>query len=271
MTTPKINTTFRGGSRYYIHPGSGDKVPGVTSVLNMLPKPFLKAWAAKEVATTAVSALDGSGIDWLTPMVHGQGAAAAIEYLKKSPDRNTRQAADTGTAAHGVFESIALGLPLGKLTPEMEIFARQYEALLGAIGDFEALRTEDTVWSEEHGYAGSFDLFASVQGEKCWIDNKTTRSGVHAEVALQLAAYRKADYLLDGETGEQLIHPKGDRGLVFHVRPDGWAIYEVPIGDDVFEYFLTLRKVFTWDTTLSRNIVGRPSVKGNVLEQGAAA
>ena len=57
MTTPKINTTFRGGSRFYIHPGSGEKVPGVTSVLNMLPKPFLKAWAGKEVATTAVRSL----------------------------------------------------------------------------------------------------------------------------------------------------------------------------------------------------------------------
>lgn len=270
MTTPKINTTFRGGSRFYIHPGSGEKVPGVTSVLNMLPKPFLKAWAGKEVATTAVRSLDGSGPDVLTPMI-ASDPEAAIDWLKRAPDRNTRKAADIGTAAHGVFEALALGQPLGKLTEDLEVFARQYADLLDNLDGFKALRTEDTVWSEKHSYAGSFDLFAEVSGERCWIDNKTTRSGVHAEVALQLAAYRQADYLLDSETGETLGQPKGDRGLVFHVRPEGWAVYEVPIGDEVFDYFLDLRRIFTWDTQMSRQIVGRPAVKGAaVIEAGAA-
>ena len=267
MTTPKIATLHRGGSRFYVHPESGDKVPGVTSVLNKLPKPFLKAWAAKEVATTAVHALDGTDPDWLTPMIAAD-SDSAIDFLKKSPDRNTRKAADIGTAAHGVFEALSLGQPLGRITPDLEIYARQYEDLMAKVQPV-ALRTEDTVWSEQHAYAGSFDLLAEVQGEKCWVDNKTTRSGVHAEVALQLAAYRKADYLLDGDTGAKLIQPSADRGLVFHVRPEGWAVYEVPIGDDVFEYFLTLRKVFVWDE-ISRSIVGRPTVKGTVVEAGRA-
>ena len=43
MTTPKVSTFRSGSSRFYLHPRTGDKVPGVTSVLNMLPKPFLKA------------------------------------------------------------------------------------------------------------------------------------------------------------------------------------------------------------------------------------
>lgn len=264
MTTPKVNTTFRGGSRFYIHPTTGEKAPGVTSVLNMLPKPFLKAWAAKEVATTAVRMLSGEIPDALSPLVAGD-PEAAIDWLKRSPERNTRKAADEGTAAHGIFESLALGRPVGKLTPAMEAYARQYAALLESLGSFTALRTEDTVWSEQHLYAGSFDLLAEVQGERCWVDNKTTRSGVHAEVALQLAAYRKADYLLDSETGEQLRMPSADRGLVFHVRPEGWAVYEVPIGDDVFDFFLTLRKLFVWDTQISRGVVGRPVLKGSAL------
>lgn len=271
MTSPKINTTFRGGSRFYIHPGSGDKVPGVTSILNMLPKPFLKAWAAKEVATEAVSALDGSGaggVDWLTPMIVAQGSAAAIDFLKRSPDRNTRKAADQGTAAHGIFEALLLGKALGPLTEDMEVFARQFEDLLRVV-EPTTLRTEDTVWSEAHGYAGSFDALLDVGGTRCWVDNKTTRSGVHAEVALQLAAYRKADYLLDGDTGEQLRQPEADHGLVFHVRPDGWAVYEVPIGDEVFAYFLSLRHIFNWDAQVSKQIVGRPAVKGDALAAGS--
>lgn len=283
MTTPKINTTFRGGSRFYVHPDSQEKVPGVTSVLNMLPKPFLKAWAAKEVAETAVRAVGTAGTytdskgntfdlaadpDWLTPMI-AASPSGAVDYLKKSPDRNTREAADVGTAAHGVFEALALGQTLGKITPSLEIFARQYAHMLDTLQPT-FLRTEDTVWSETHSYAGSFDCLGELQGERFWGDNKTTRSGVHAEVALQLAAYRAADYLIDGETGEKLAQPKADRGLVFHVRPEGWKVYEVPIGEDVFAFFLHLRQVFVWDTIVSRQIVGRPAAKGNVVEAGAA-
>ena len=260
MTVPRISTIHRGGSRFYVHPDSGDKVPGVTSVLGMLPKPFLKAWAAKMVATSAVESLNGDGTDWLTPMATGD-PDAAIDFLKRAPDRNTRKAADIGTAAHGVFESLALGNPLGTITPDLEPFARQFEDYLAAVQP-KYLRTEDTVWSDKHAYAGSFDAFAEIQGERCWLDNKTTRSGVYADVALQLAAYRQADYLMDGETGEQLIQPKGDRGLVVHVRPEGWALYEVPIGDDVFEFFLHLRQTFTWDRTFSKGIPGKPLVKG---------
>ena len=267
MTSPKVATFHRGGSRYYIHPDSQDKVPGVTSVVGMLPKPFLKAWAAKEVAGSAVGSLDGSGPDWLTPMVAAD-PKGAIDFLKKAPDRNTREAADIGTAAHGVFEAMALGHPLPKLTPAMEPFARQYADLLDKVQP-EVIRTEDTVWSEQHSYAGSFDLLARVQGRLCWIDNKTTRSGVHAEVALQLAAYAHADYILDVDKGEQVDHPQHYSnaetpfGLVFHVRPEGWAVHEVPIDRDVFAYFVHLRQVFNWDASASRTVVGRASVKGS--------
>lgn len=259
MTSPKIATIHRGGSRYYLHPETDEKVPGVTSVLGMLPKPFLKAWAAKEVAKSAVE----SGPAWLDSMINTQGAEATVDFLKRAPDRNTREAADIGTAAHGVFEAMVLGHKLPPLTPAMEPFRRQYADLLDKIQP-EPIRTEDTVWSETYDYAGSFDLLATVEGRRCWIDNKTTRSGVHAEVALQLSAYRHADYILDEDGGQTPIPGGADYGLVFHVRPEGWGVYEVPIGPDVFEYFKHLRSVFTWDAQVARQVVGRPVVKGSV-------
>ena len=264
MTTPKIPTFHKGGSRYYIHPDTKDKVPGVTSVLNMLPKPFLKPWAAKEVATSAVRSLDGSGPDWLTPMIQDD-PAGAIDYLKKAPDRNTRKAADTGTAAHGFFESMIWGEKLGPLTSELQPFADQYADLLEKVQPV-PLRTEDTVWSEKHGYAGSFDLLAEIQGTRCWVDNKTTRSGVHAEVALQLAAYRFADYVLDGTTNETLGQPKAEVGLVFHIRPEGWKVFEVPITEEVFSYFLALRKTFNWDAQIAKSIAKSATAGGDAYE-----
>lgn len=256
MTTPKVATFSRGSSRYYIHPATGDKVPGVTSVLNMMPKPFLKAWAAKMVATEAVEGLN----NWL-PLAQ-RDAGAAIDYLKRTPERNTKEAADIGTAAHGVFESLARGEHLGPITENLLPFVAHYQDFLDKVQP-EFLALEDTVWSEKHGYAGSFDALARIQGRVVWIDNKTTRSGVYPEVALQLAAYSHADYILDGDTGEQHLLPSEEeqRGLVVHVRPEGWAVYEVPIGQEVFEHFLHLRATFAWDAT-SRSIVGKPVVKG---------
>lgn len=254
MTTPKVATFHRGGSRFYVHPDSGDKVPGVTSVLNMLPKPFLKAWAAKMVATEAVE-----GFDAWRHMAE-RDPEGAIDYLKRTPDRTTRKAADTGTAAHGIFEALARDEPIGALTPDLQPFADHFRDFLDTVQP-EFLALEDTVWSEKHGYAGSFDALMKIQGEMVWADNKTTRSGVYPEVALQLAAYSRADYILDGDSGEQHLLPYARRGCVVHVRPEGWALYEVPITDEVFEVFLNLRRVFDWDKS-SRQIVGKPVLKG---------
>jgi len=255
MTQPKIPTLQRGGSRYYIHPKTGDKVPGVTSVLGMLPKPFLKAWASKVVAETAVA---------MAPSLVQMSAsdpAGAIDYLKRAPGRSTQGAADIGTAAHSVFEAMSLGESVGQLSEALLPFQKHFQDFLDTVQPT-YLRTEETVWSETHGYAGSFDAFAEIQGQRCWVDNKTTKSGVHAEVALQLSAYKNADYMLDGDTGEQLLQPQADRGVVVHVRPEGWALYEVPVTDEVFAHFLDLRRVFTWDTTTSKAVVGKPVAKG---------
>lgn len=256
MTTPKVATFNRGGSRYYIHPETGDKVPGVTTVLNMIPKPFLKAWGEKLVATEAVEGL----ANW-QPLAE-RDPQAAIDYLKQTPRRTTKAAADLGSHAHGVFEALSLGEEVTDLTPDLTPFANHFRDFLDTVQP-EYLAVEDTVWSEEHGYAGSFDALALVQGQRCWIDNKTTRSGVYPEVALQLSAYSHADYVLDGATGEQnLVVPSAsDRGLVVHVRPEGWSLYEVPIGEDVFEHFLHLRQTFKWEQ-VSRRVIGKPVLKG---------
>lgn len=254
MTTPKVLTLHNGGSRYYVHPETGDKVPGVTSILNMLPKPFLKAWAAKLVAETAVNSID------LVSRMAADDPAGAVDYLKRAPQRNTQGAADVGTAAHGVFEALSLGRPVGRVTPELDPFRRHFEDFLAKVQP-RFREVEETVWSDTHKYAGSFDAFAEIDGEGCWIDYKTTKSGVHAETALQLAAYRHADFILDGSTGATRELPVGSRGLVVHVRPEGWSLYEVPVGPEVFDYFLSLRQVFVWDG-MARTVVGKPLVTG---------
>lgn len=254
MTTPKINTIKRGGSRFYVEPDSGVKVPGVTSIIGMLPKDFLRYWAAKEVAQTAVDELGT-----LVQMVLND-PSAAVDHLKKAPDRNTRKAADTGTAAHDLFERMAKGENVGRVHPDLEPFVRHFDEFL-TVAKPEYHFLEETVWSDKHGYAGSFDAFATIDGERVWIDNKTTRSGIHAEVGIQLAAYRFAEHILRPD-GSRVPMPKADGGAVLHVRPEGWKLVPVKADEELFEVFLHLREVFRYEKEIKPGIVGREVYSG---------
>jgi hypothetical protein len=255
MTTPKVNTIKRGGARFYVEPDTGEKVPGVTSVLGMMPKDFLRYWAAKEVATTAVEELGT-----LVSMVL-RDPSAAIDHLKKAPDRNTRKAADIGTAAHELFERQSKGESVGRVHPDLEPFVRHFGEFLDTVQP-EYIFMEETVWSDTHRYAGSFDAFAIIEGEKVWIDNKTTRSGIHAEVGVQLAAYRFADSILRAD-GSRVPMPKADGGAVLHVRPEGWQLVPVRADRELFEeVFLPLRKVFHYEKEIKSTIVGKAVASG---------
>lgn len=255
MTTPRVSTIKRQGARFYVDPDDGAvKVPGVTSVVGMLPKDFLRYWASKEVATTAVEELGT-----LVSMVL-RDPSAAIDHLKKAPDRNTRKAADIGTAAHDLFERQAKGEKLGRVHPDLEPFSRHFDDFLQTAQP-EYHFMEETVWSDKHKYAGSFDAYATIDGERVWIDNKTTRSGIHAEVGLQLAAYRFADHILR-EDGSRVPMPKADGGAVVHVRPEGWKLVPVKCDEELFEVFLHLREIFKYEKEIKGGIVGREVYSG---------
>ena len=257
MTTPKVSTIKRGGSRFYVHPEQKTKVPGVTSILDMLPKPFLKPWAAKVVAECAVEHL--GEVVGIAMKGDKQGA---IDYLKRAPDRDTRQAADVGTEAHDYFETMAKGETVGRVHPEMRPYVDHFDAFLQTVQP-RFVFMEETVWSEAHDYAGSFDALAEIDGELAWLDWKTTRSGVHEEVALQLKAYGKADYIIRPD-GSRVPLPKAQAAGVLHVRPEGWALYPVRHDDVVFDYFLHLREVFRWEKEIKETVFGDPMAGSDV-------
>lgn len=257
MTTPKVNTIKRGGSRFYVSPEDKTlKYPGVTSVLGMLPKEFLRYWAAKMVAQEAVD----NAPALLSMLLGPAGPTAAVDFLKKAPDRNTRVAADTGTAAHDLFERMARGQDVGRQHPDLEPFVKHFDEFL-KVAKPEMLFMEETVWSDTHQYAGSFDGFGVIDGAPLWLDWKTTRSGIHEEVALQLAAYRYADRIIRAD-GASVPMPKAEGGAVLHVRPEGWKLVPVKADERAFELFLHLREVFRYEKEWKSDVVGQPVYSG---------
>lgn len=245
-----LKTIKRGDSRFYVDPATKEKVPGVTSILNMIPKPFLGPWNAKLTAETAI---DNIGQMVSLAMSDRQGA---IDFLKGAPRRFTAGAADVGTEVHNMFERIARGESVGRVHPDYEPYVRHIE-------DFneryqpEYLFLEETVWSNTHRYAGSFDFMAVIEGETVMGDVKTTRSGVHEEVALQLSAYAFADRIVtQGGTEHEL--PDIHAGAVVHLRPEGWKLVPARVDEEVFNAFLVCRQMFDLVKETLDTVIGDP-------------
>jgi hypothetical protein len=247
MTTPKVKTFSAKGSRFYVHPDTNESVPGVTSILGQLPKPFLQFWAAKVVAEYAVDNVES----W-----RFLDAKAAVDLLKGAPRRYTSGRADIGSEAHDAFEAIGNGDDPGPIRIEVQPFVDQFNKFLD---DFqpEFIGQELTVWSDQHRYAGSTDAFLRIQGEPVVVDWKTTKS-IYPEVGLQLAAYRFADHVID-QYGTTSPIPALNGGAVLHVREDGYDLVPLRCDEQVFEIFLSLRNFsFEWATEISKSVVGAP-------------
>lgn len=262
----------RDDHRLYIHPVTGEYIPGVTSTIDNLPKPYLRAWSQKLVAEEAVNKFDQ------LERLRGANEDAAVKWLKEAPNRVTRKSAREGKIAHGYMEDQALGLEVdtSKEDPAVVAMVAHHKHFMDTLHP-EAILLEEGIWSERHDYAGTFDavmrfdcpdiMVRDSEGNErplvgiVWLDNKTTRSGVHPEVGLQLAAYRFAEYLLR-EDGTVVKNNPGDFAMVLHVRPEGWELVPVEAGPEELKVFLHLRAITDYTRTHSNKIIHAP-VAGN--------
>lgn len=255
---PRIRTQYSAGSRWYFDPESDTSVPGVTSIINMAPNKGLMYWAAKMAAERAVNERDA----WL-PLAR-INPAGAINYIKVAPTEYTKARADVGSDAHDLFERLIRGGAVADPGGELSVYYRHFNEFLDTVQP-ELIVAEDIAWSDEYQYAGSFDAILRIDedGEPVTVlaDWKTSKHA-YPTVALQLAAYAHADYLVDGETGERWLMPNVQAGAVLHITPERWVFRPVRIDDEVFKVFLALRQVFLWETEVSRGVLGVPVARG---------
>lgn len=258
-----VSTIKRGDSRFYVDPDDGSiKVPGVTSVGSMLPKDFLTFWAAKEAAEAAVTNWD------IVSELVKRDPKGATDYLKSAHRRKSKAAADLGSAAHDYFERLARGETVNDRHIHVDVkqHVRWFREFLQEVQP-EFLFLEETVWSDTHKYAGSFDAIARVDGEVVILDWKTSKS-IYDSVALQLSAYRYADRIILAESGESVPVPEIVGGGALHVRPEGWALHPVQCDEEVFATFQHLRGVFDWEKGGKKGVIGKPIASGGEFVTG---
>ena len=244
MANERANTVFKGGSRWYVHPETGNRQPGVTSIIGTLNKPFLVGWAAKVAAEFVVD-----NVGSVMPLAMSD-RTAAIELIKGASRRYTAKRGEVGTAAHEVFEKLGNGEKVGRLHPEIQPYADHYREFLDRWQP-EFLHNEATIWNNTVGYAGSLDTIMRIGGETVVADYKTSAS-VYPEVGLQLSAYRYAEAFLEG--GEL---PAIDGGACLHITADGWKLVPVRCDESVFEIFKALRTAFRWDSEMKNHVIGK--------------
>jgi hypothetical protein len=213
----------------------GENVTGVTTLIKGgFPAPGLINWTGKVVAEYVADA-DAETLTALRAM----GRDPMIKALRALPFEHRDKAALRGTAIHGFAERLSHGQQLcygdgdGEIPEEHRGHVESCLAFLDE-WDVRPVLAEVVVGNRWVPYAGTLDLVADVRGHgRVLLDYKTTASGIWPETALQLAAYRYADFYA-GTDGTEVPMPEvgiEDTWAVW-LRADGYDVIPVDTGPD---------------------------------------
>jgi hypothetical protein len=235
---------------YTIH---GRQLPSVTTILDVIAKPALGPWYAKEerryfeAAMLEVLARPGAR----DPEYVLSAVAEAVTGVKAA-DRERQKAAAIGTAIHAGIEwhlRTQLGEDAGHAPrlPEGAVWAVESWKDWAKSVDLEPLAIERTVYCELCGYAGTLDLYARVGGIPTVIDWKSGKA-IYPEAFLQNIAYRHAAERLDlwSEQGLIVRLPK-------LVDDPAWEVMTVPETVTLAD-FLAAGNLWRWQ----RRMDGQP-------------
>jgi hypothetical protein len=169
----------------------GEYVPATTAITNIISKPALIPWAANEGAKFYISNYQQTL--GKTPSLKHEDMAKGI---RKAHRATSGSAINIGVAVHKYAEEAVLWkLERGPI-PSMPD-GKEIQNAINAFRewvkqhDINWLSSEEQVYNRVHGYAGTVDAVAEVDGEFCVIDWKTSKA-IYSEYHLQCAAYAKA-------------------------------------------------------------------------------
>jgi len=241
---PELKTVTVAGARFYEHPVTGQQVPGVTTIIDVLSKPALPRWAAKETAAFAVA----NRKSW-----QDLDDAAAIDLLKGSPWRISGSAMSKGTEIHSIAEKLLMNIQVDFIPPDVQNSVRGVAQIIEWLKP-EVLHMEASIWNMTKGYAGTTDLIAKIDGETWLLDWKSSKD-VYPDMGLQLAAYGHGEVILKPDGTETPV-PKIDKFAVAHVPKVGKSsLVMIDVTEDDFRGFCAALQVFEWRASRSKEII----------------
>ena len=165
---------------------SPDLHPSVTGILNVLNKPFLVPWAAKEAANKIKGYLKAHAVN---RCLTAEEIDQLVEAGRKEHEVKKEAAADLGTRAHKAIDQIIRGEKPevdDDIKPCVDAFLDWYRNanIRIALGDTK-------IGSMAHGYGGSLDAMG-FQGDLPVILDWKTSNAISDTYAYQVAAYGQA-------------------------------------------------------------------------------
>lgn len=264
------------GSRWYVHPVTGERFMSVTTVLGYISKFGLPDWSARLAAEAAIQRLP-----WLvrcsrvapcnsskTENACGQCGACATLWLTNRHAEARDEAGDRGSRVHEAAEQLALfgeGATVDEDIAELVDRYRRWHAYYRP----EYLATEMTVISRKWGYAGTLDGILRFPADsplpaklKHLADRavlKDTKTGKHIGIpeGWQVNAYARADAVLLPDGSEEPMPPI-EGGLILHIRPDRVQMREVHLTDANHAAFVHELRVVEGLTAGLGTVLSRP-------------
>jgi hypothetical protein len=194
----------------------------------------------------------------------------AYDQIRTAGNRTRDTAGRDGAKAHDIIESYIKTIAGGgewDWTDVMDGINDNVAQVLARFIEFEQEwepeweASELTVFNPTAGYAGQLDFIARIPklGDGLTLGDFKTGRGVFPETAMQLAAYRHAEFAESDHGKVSVEMPVTERAIVVHLRPDDANSYQdahpdsyyevIPMdtGEEVFDMFRYVSQV-AWFT-----------------------
>lgn len=194
----------------HIYTVDGIPVDGVTTVLGVIAKPALTAWAANMAAEHVLANLmPGQVMDEMSIKLLANECKMAHRKKKEN-------AADIGTFIHEWVEHfIKTGQEKEVTHPEIRNGVAAFKEWVAAHKEVKFLHSEEKIYSVKHNFAGTFDFILMLDGKR-YIGDLKTGKAIYPEYFLQTSAYqlaRQEEYPDEEYAGHIIINCQKDGGL----------------------------------------------------------
>lgn len=238
MTAPKSRITRREfGNGGHVYALDGRRCPGVTTIIrNSAPAGGLLNWYGKEAAEWAALHWDLHDV-----LGHAEWVKAAANAANAVRDASAQRGRDIHAAADALVD--------GQRVEVAEDIYDRAVLVTKFLDEWRAnvLARECVVFHTGHRYAGQFDLIAELADGQRWLLDYKTGKGIFPDVALQLAAYRNAEYLVWDGTDRKM--PRIDATGVVHITENTYELIPVDSGPEVWATFVSALPLYKFHGT----------------------
>lgn len=205
----------------HVYKLNGERMTGVTTILGVIAAPGLIQWAANE-AVKYIKVQAGFSEDYNPETVKMlQVTTITLEAARTAHARKRDKAADIGTITHKEVETLIkenrIRHSYSHSDPKVEMMVNEFR-MWAIANDVEFLESEEQVYHKELFYAGTFDFLCKI-GEKVYLGDLKTSSGIYNSMFYQTAAYEHA--LHDRNRREEKPELKIDGHIIVNVKKTG--------------------------------------------------